>query len=189
MRTFGSSQTQNLIEKPVKHGPLLFQMPWANPILHPTTMIRREVLERLGGYREVQSPDLNLWTRVLLDYKVENIPRIMVHYRVHGLQTSRKNYSIQNNEVVYRDRERFISDKFGFSVAKFFDRDVHQLLSRRNVGNLEVSNRSGEVRRRAFSFLLKYWQGVIAELNLRSELEPLESLKVAIPAIHRLVRP
>jgi glycosyltransferase involved in cell wall biosynthesis len=62
-----------------------------NSILHPSVMMRREVVLGLGGYNETMRwvEDYDLWLRCLLVCEVDNLPEVLVLYRVHPAQHSR----------------------------------------------------------------------------------------------------
>ena len=54
-------------------------------IINPSAMIRRSAIMHVGGYRTrfVQAEDLDLWLRIGESYRLENIPRVLINYRVH----------------------------------------------------------------------------------------------------------
>ena len=57
---------------------------------HPTVVIRREALERLGGYRQelAYAEDYDLWLRMSEHYALANLPETLLLYRVHAAQIS-----------------------------------------------------------------------------------------------------
>ena len=56
-----------------------------NPIAHPTTIIRKCVLEEVGGYDELFkcSEDYDIWQKIRLKYDIINIPEFVLKYRLH----------------------------------------------------------------------------------------------------------
>ena len=53
------------------------------PIIHPSAMIRRDVLTELGGYREYTSAeDKDLWLRILAKWEIKRIKNILLRYRI-----------------------------------------------------------------------------------------------------------
>ena len=56
-----------------------------NPFIHPTTMYRREVILKAGGYRRFwkHTEDYELWTRIIYKHQVANIPEPLLNYRIH----------------------------------------------------------------------------------------------------------
>jgi glycosyltransferase involved in cell wall biosynthesis len=61
-----------------------------NPFIHPSVVIRKEMIEKVGGYRAFwkHTEDYELWTRVLSLYKGTNIPEYLLKYRVHDNQVT-----------------------------------------------------------------------------------------------------
>ncbi len=59
---------------------------------HPTVVMRREALERLGGYRQelVYAEDYDLWLRMSEHYALANLPEALLLYRVHAAQISER---------------------------------------------------------------------------------------------------
>lgn len=55
-------------------------------IMHPTVMMRRDVVARAGGYDERfrSAQDLDLWLRLGERGKIANLPRVLLEYRVHA---------------------------------------------------------------------------------------------------------
>jgi FkbM family methyltransferase len=61
-----------------------------NPMAHPTIMARRSAIMKVGGYRRIfdSAEDYDLWLRISEHADLANIPKILVHYRMHGENTS-----------------------------------------------------------------------------------------------------
>jgi hypothetical protein len=59
---------------------------WGCPFTHPAVMMRRAPLERCGGYRDLFSyaEDYDLWLRIGEITELDNLPEILLHYRLHG---------------------------------------------------------------------------------------------------------
>jgi len=68
-----------------------------NSFLHPSLMIRSEVVKKQGGYNEkyTYSSDYDFMARLALTYKVENLPNTLMTYRLHESQISQSHYSEQ----------------------------------------------------------------------------------------------
>ncbi|MEN7981983.1 MAG: glycosyltransferase family 2 protein [Nanoarchaeota archaeon] len=56
---------------------------FACPIAQPTSMIRKEVFEKVGLYNKKYPPaeDLDLWFRIGTKYELANIPKVLLKYR------------------------------------------------------------------------------------------------------------
>jgi hypothetical protein len=63
-----------------------------NPMIHSSIMMRREAVERVGGYepRCVRMQDYDLMLRVARVGDLDNLPERLTGYRVHAGQHSRK---------------------------------------------------------------------------------------------------
>lgn len=72
-----------------------FHRPFDGMIANPSSMIRKSVLEKVGGgYRKQFSKtveDLDLWNRVLRVGKIIVLPEILIGYRSHELQNTSTN--------------------------------------------------------------------------------------------------
>lgn len=55
------------------------------PLVHPTVMMRRAAIERIGGYRAKYQwlEDLDLFLRLAETGKLANLPDVLLHYRLH----------------------------------------------------------------------------------------------------------
>jgi len=81
-----------------------------NPFVHSSVMIRKSLLETIGGYSEdksMQPPeDYELWTRMVKYSKLANLPEALVIYRATHEGMSRK-----PNEV-FQERKIKISETY-----------------------------------------------------------------------------
>lgn len=79
------------------------------PFIHPTVMIRREVLEKNRydeAYKHVE--DYELWCRIAKQGKIANLKDELFAYRWHD-----SNVSVLNNEIQDRLKDKIISDELG----------------------------------------------------------------------------
>ena len=71
-----------------------------SPVAHPSAMVRRELFEAAGGYREFGGPeDYELWLRMMqAGVKVSKIERYLYFWREHGERLTRtdRRYSVEN---------------------------------------------------------------------------------------------
>lgn len=68
-------------------------------VSHPSVMIRREFLVSNNlEYRNVKAEDYDLWTRVMQKGKIDELHKVLMHYRVHAKQlTVSRNFEIQDS--------------------------------------------------------------------------------------------
>ncbi len=76
---------------------------------HPTVMIRKTVLDQLGGYDEsVQfAQDCHLWSRLAFDHQqvLHNIPQVLLRYRSHP-EKSRDQYRLDQYDKATELRQK-----------------------------------------------------------------------------------
>ena len=86
---------------PIKHEVIARKLKHRNVISHGSAMIRREVFDTVGNYREFfrLSQDRDLWLRASEQWKLENIPEPLYRFRVGDddevLAKSRARYGYQ----------------------------------------------------------------------------------------------
>lgn len=72
---------------PVAH-PDIIKLLWANPMLHPTVVMRKSAIERAGSYADQvrRHEDYDLWFRcAAAKLLFANIPEVLLHYRTSGI--------------------------------------------------------------------------------------------------------
>ncbi len=68
---------------------------------HPTVMIRKSALEKVGLFDETLriSQDYDLWLRISRSFSLANIPYVGLQYRAHGQSLSQKDLSRTKSEI------------------------------------------------------------------------------------------
>lgn len=63
-----------------------------NPIVHPSVMMRTDVVRRVGGYAVELTPaeDLDLWLRLGEHGELANLPEVLLSYRMHTNSVSER---------------------------------------------------------------------------------------------------
>ncbi len=85
---------------PVSHNEVKVFTLTGCPVGHPTVLIRKEVFTVHGIWYDqnyLHAEDYDLWVRILEVGKIENIPQVLLEYRVHEEQVSSKEKEVQNN--------------------------------------------------------------------------------------------
>lgn len=72
-------------------------MPYGSVIIHPTVMMRKQVVEKLGGYRNLRSgQDYDLWLRMIAaGYNIHILPEVLLKYRIRKNSISKINFAKQ----------------------------------------------------------------------------------------------
>ena len=75
---------------PQTHALIVFNLFVGSFLIHPTVMIRRELLEAVGGYERGRRTaiDTELWTRLMWRTRFANLPETFLLYRRHDRQNS-----------------------------------------------------------------------------------------------------
>lgn len=95
-----------LLKRPV--GEALESSIWfPTPLIHPTVMMRRELIDQGFLYDEdcLHCEDYDFWIRIAkAGHKIENLPGPMIYYRVHsgGVSTQNRELQLANSFRVFR---------------------------------------------------------------------------------------
>lgn len=90
-------------------GRYLRQTAWRPvPIFNPTACLRTEVLQELR-YRPdyVHAEDYDFWLRLCRNHRIDNVPAVLLHYRIHQASVSRMYRSTQLTNSWRAFREHF----------------------------------------------------------------------------------
>lgn len=71
------------------------------PICHPTAMIRTESVKKVSCYlmKDWPAEDLALWLRLSEVGKIDNVPEIVLEYRIHEQSISSSNHELQMSKI------------------------------------------------------------------------------------------
>jgi len=90
-------------------GEYLRQTAWQPvPIFHPTACLRTEVLQELR-YRPdfIHAEDYELWLRLCRHHRIDNVPKVLLHYRIHPTSVSHVYPAVQRSSAWRAFREHF----------------------------------------------------------------------------------
>ncbi len=101
--------------KPIQSGQELLQSPNIfddpiNKIGEPSTvLIKKEVFEKLGLFNSefCQLVDLEMWLRIMSQYKIAFVDEILSHFRIHSQQQTRRNIALK--EAILLDYKKLFS--------------------------------------------------------------------------------
>jgi glycosyltransferase involved in cell wall biosynthesis len=88
-------QLRDVMRRPT--GEYLRQTAWRPvPIFNPTACLRTEVLRELR-YRAdfIHAEDYDFWLRLCRHHRIDNVPAVLLHYRIHQASVSRTYRSTQ----------------------------------------------------------------------------------------------
>jgi glycosyltransferase involved in cell wall biosynthesis len=140
----------NVWRFPAESDVISCRMLFANPVAHPTAMIRKSALSEIGFYDEdcLCTEDYACWAKLVEKRKIANIPEVLLKYRIHSSQKGRSD----SDEIRKREYKRIQAlqlRRLGLSPTAV-DMDVHYLLSVARIAttsvhpNLELMKSAGE---------------------------------------------
>lgn len=94
---------------------------WGSPLAHPSVMIRTEAVRKVGGYPSdfPAAEDYALWLRLLSLGKIDNLPDVLLSYRVHGTSISHQ-HARQQRDSTLRAQALWIA-------GRLFDKELCRL--------------------------------------------------------------
>jgi len=101
-------EKQNVVKylcHPRHHGNIRWLALFNSPFVHSSIVIRREILESLGGYSETSlltpPEDYELWSRLLSTYLAANIPQYLVVY-----QQTKNGMSLKQGQIIQENAHK-----------------------------------------------------------------------------------
>ena len=90
------------LSRPLTSESIKRQLPFRCPMIQPSMIIRKSVLEEAGGYKVgSNAEDWELWNRLVFKHQktIENLPDILIAYRAHSNQTTGRRLNQFNGEI------------------------------------------------------------------------------------------
>ncbi len=149
---------------------------WA--IQHATCVIRKNALDRIGGYREefLFSEDLDLLLRLAEVGRMANLPGVLYRYRQHGRSIC---HAKRKDQKVYHDRileEAFArrgieapDELLRFRGENLADGDQHRIWGwwALNGGNVQTARKHAWISLREYPLRKESWRLLICALRGR----------------------
>jgi len=104
---------------PEQHALIVFNLFVGSFLIHPTVMMRRELLESVGGYEPSRrtAVDAELWSRLMWRTRFANLPDRLLLYRWHEAQNHRTR-DVAMTEQAWEVRERLLKQLWGEAPRK-----------------------------------------------------------------------
>jgi glycosyltransferase involved in cell wall biosynthesis len=103
---------------------LKFRLFFGNNIAHPTVMFRRKLIDNGDYYYRLDyavAQDYELWTRLAIKYNLDNLPLVLLKYRVHSEQVTSHKSDLQK-ENFKRAHLEYIKNFFEINDKEEIDR-------------------------------------------------------------------
>ncbi len=117
---------------------LQMEMLFLNVFINSSLMIRTEAIKKVGGYSKYKGAgDFDLSLRIAEHYKVANLDKVLVKYRIH-----QNNMSNSQNDMMTRDEISIIRDMHNRLSLKSNDElvDTHHTIYVANYQKYPLSN-------------------------------------------------
>jgi hypothetical protein len=84
------------VDNPLDHDTIVATLRSRNAISHPTAIIRRSLMEEIGGYRPAFTvvQDYDLWLRLAERTRLANLPERLLRYRFHRGQATERHVEL-----------------------------------------------------------------------------------------------
>ena len=153
-----------------------FFMRWGSCLAHPTWLVRREVYQKLNGYRNIPScEDYDFILRAIAHgYKVGNIPKVELSYRIRqsGVSKSHESQQFLLRDYLARNRKRIdlLTEE---SIAKFlesreFQKQLKQLSHYKKLKQI-IKKESGIKKIKAVAEIPGnrfFWRDIVEKITL-----------------------
>ncbi len=98
----GAGSTKSKFIMPTSSGLLGWSLIFGNCMAHPSIMMRRDIVERLGFYdpEALHVEDYDLWARAIAVTRIGNIPEVLLQRRVWEDMISLRHEDLQEQNVV-----------------------------------------------------------------------------------------
>ena len=114
-----SGNRQKVVLFPEAHAQICWSLCFYNPIVHPSTMMRRDVLFQVGGYRMgyPNGEDYDLWRRIAKHARLANLSSVLLMLRKHASNLTIK-YGEDNLLSGVQVAWELMSDVLGREISK-----------------------------------------------------------------------
>jgi hypothetical protein len=87
----------SIMKPPTQHDHIVAELFFQPPMLHPSVMIRKNVVMEHGGYREdiPHAEDYEFWMRLVPHCRFGNVPEVLMDYTLSSQQVSRRFNNLQ----------------------------------------------------------------------------------------------
>lgn len=186
--------------KPVTKFGIQWRLMIDSAFVHSSVMFRRNVIwDELRGYNEafVGREDADLWSRVILNHEVQNLPETLVDYRSHSASVT-ANYGKKSEdsffEIIRRNLHRYLQSEvipgdqwIRFHLTTYSGRQLSHKKDGQELldGFFKIFNRFSELNPEV-SFNFEIQQALSCELmhvaNYLATRNKLQSIKAFIMA-------
>lgn len=157
----------------------------AMPVIHPSVMMRREVFDRLGGYRDyVCAEDHDFWLRAIDAFRFGHIAQPLIFYRIHPNGISRSRRLTQMASGVLSVVAYLVDVRIGVDIfvnqrqlVQLYSDEIESYLLH-NVLPIEADYREVRELIRERRWLQGFWKGGRAVGRYGTQIAPSKRMKI-----------
>lgn len=87
-KSFGNAD--NVLSYPLSQEEIKVALLFKNALCHPSVMFRKESIDFQYDESLAAAQDYELWSRIIWNKQIRNIPKVLLKYRIHAEQTKNK---------------------------------------------------------------------------------------------------
>lgn len=132
LKTFG--EIEETWHMPTKHDEILVTLLFESCIMHPTVFLRKSTLpQQYDIYDECfnTAEDYELWTRLILNTRIANVPEVLLKYRVLDKLNNRSEYKLKQKSLADKVKIKYWSSFYDGYNNEFFD--IHNRMLKVNT--------------------------------------------------------
>jgi glycosyltransferase involved in cell wall biosynthesis len=142
IKLFGKNKKEYIIKYPLNDEDIRFSLLFFSCLAHPTIVFKNKVFDKVKynvDYKVTQ--DYQLWCDIVnADFKIGNIPEVLLNYREHEAQASIEKFKRQ------QDTAHEIALGYGEKLGKEEINLVNQIIaSKKNIGFKELNKLINDV--------------------------------------------
>jgi glycosyltransferase involved in cell wall biosynthesis len=147
---------------------------FANCIVHPSVLMRREMVESLGFYSSaaLHAEDYDLWARASQVTKIANLQEVLLHLRMWQGSTSQL-YQLAQKQAVIKIRRSMISGLLGPGISANSIVTPSDLANPSSIGKLQQIGKVADLMLKLYTAYRK-----VNSLNLEESLTAAHILEI-----------
>lgn len=98
----GKGRGRIVYQYPKDHEVIDWVMPFVCPLVHPSVMMRRDLVRSVGGYAAsaVHAEDYDLWERLLPWTRLANLPQPLLNLRKHDASVTVRHATVHRDTIL-----------------------------------------------------------------------------------------
>lgn len=143
IKLFGDNRKEQVIKNPITNEDIRFSLLFFSCLAHPTVVFKKEVFDKVKynvDYKVAQ--DYQLWCDIAnANFKIGNIPEVLLNYREHEAQASIEKFKRQ------QDTAHKIASDYAKKLGKEEINLVNQIItSKKTIGLKEIKKLFDDIK-------------------------------------------